>query len=131
MARIEWVKRRLENWALWKDRGESGSLGFPSSSSFLNTSSSGGYREAIIPVDECEAAVTNDAVLALGKTKPDLADCIHMIYVMDTGIRGAAQRLCKAESTVKAQLERADHALSEWFGDRAEQQKKRRMSFTP
>ena len=130
MARIEWVKRRLENWALWKDRGESGSLGYPSSSSFLNTSSSGGYREAIIPVDECEAAVTNDAVLALEKTKPHLHECVRLIYLADTGIRGAAQRLCRAESTVKAQLEQADHALSEWFGERAELQKKRRMSFT-
>ena len=55
MARIEWIKLRLNNWALWKDREQSGGLGFASRSSFLREAGQG-YREAVIPVDDVDAA---------------------------------------------------------------------------
>ncbi|MES2972401.1 MAG: antiterminator Q family protein [Pseudomonadota bacterium] len=125
MARIEWVKTYLENWARWKAREESGGLGFPSRSSFLRETTSG-YREAIIPIDDCDASVTNDAIESLRPGRVHLYDCLYMIYIHDTGIRGAAQASGKAESTIKAQLDQADHAISAWFAERAE----RKKSFT-
>lgn len=126
MARIEWVKYRLDNWALWKAREAGGGLGFPGQSSFLRESSSG-YRECIIPIDDCDASVTNDAVESLKPARVHLYDCLQAIYIRDTGIRGAATSLGKAESTIKAQLDQADHALSAWFSDRASRKEK---SFT-
>lgn len=128
MARIEWVKQCLENWAMWKVKEQAGGHGFPSQSSFLGEASQDGYREAIIPIDDCDASVTNDAVEALKPARAHLYACLYCIYVHDTGIRGAAFQLGKAESTVKAQLDAADHALSAWFAERASRKEK---SFAP
>jgi hypothetical protein len=122
MARIEWVKTYLENWARWKDRESSGSLGFASQSSFLREPTSG-YREAIIPIDDCDASVTNEAVESLRPGRSHLYETLYNIYIHDTGIRGAAHASGKAESTIKAQLDQADHAISAWFSDRAERRK--------
>ena len=127
MARIEWMKIRLENWALWKAKEGGGGLGFPGQSSFMREPTSG-YRESIIPIDDVDASLTNDAVESLKPARTHLYDCLQAIYIRDTGVRGAAFELGKAESTIKAQLDQADHALSAWFNERAE---KKKRSFTP
>ena len=63
MARIEWIKLRLQNWALWKDREAAGGLGFKSASAFLTELvDHDRYRESALPVDEVDAGLTNDAV---------------------------------------------------------------------
>ena len=61
MARIEWVKARLNNWALWRCQMAGNGLGFSSQSSFLNDAP-GTEREARIPVDEIEASVTHEGL---------------------------------------------------------------------
>ena len=122
MARIEWIKLRLNNWALWKARDAGGGLGFATRSALLREPS-GGYRESIIPIDETDASLTNQAVESLKPARTHLWDTLQCIYIKDTGIKGAALRLGKAESTIKAQLGQADHALSAWFGERAEKKK--------
>ena len=122
MARIEWIKLRLNNWALWKARDAGGGLGFATRSALLREPS-GGYRESIIPIDETDASLTNQAVESLKPARTQLWDALQCIYIKDTGIKGAALRLGKAESTIKAQLDQADHALSAWFGERAEKKK--------
>jgi hypothetical protein len=43
MARIEWVRQRLHNWALYKERESGGGLGFATQSVLLAERSSG-YR---------------------------------------------------------------------------------------
>ena len=65
MARIEWVKQRLENWALFKAREAGGGLGFASQSSFLGEADSSRYRESRIPIDDVDASVTDEAVESL------------------------------------------------------------------
>lgn len=122
MARIEWVKLRLNNWALYKARDAGGGLGFATRSALLREPS-GGYRESIIPIDDTDAALTNQAVEALNPGRVHLYDTLQCIYIQDTGVRGAALQRGKAESTIKAQLDQADHALSAWFGERAEKKK--------
>lgn len=116
MARIEWVKQRLYNWALWIERGGSGARGFYSSSSFtwepVDTS---GYRDATIPVDEVEAAQTDLAVQSLRADKAHLHRTIEVIYLEGESIRRAAIKLCCAESTVKARLEQIDHEIQLWL----------------
>ena len=123
MARIEWVKQRLHNWGLWKERESRGGLGFATRSVLL-AEPRDGYRESVIPIDDVDAGVTNDAVESLKPGRVHLYDTLRCIYLQDTGIKGAARRLGKAESTISAHLEQADHALSAWFGERAEKKKK-------
>jgi len=119
MARIEWVKQRLDNWALWKEREAHGGSGFYAETSFLKEGSSqGGYRETVIPVDEVDASVTNAAVESLRLTRSHLYVTLQLIYIRDTGIKGAAREMSRAESTIKANLDQADHAIAVWFRNR-------------
>lgn len=127
MARIEWVKHRLDNWALWKDRERSGSLGYATQSVLLSEVVDR-YRETPMPVDETDALVTDHAVSSLRNTRAHLHETLVLIYIEGVGIRETSRRMMRAESTIKANLDQADHALSTWFAERAEQQK--RKSFT-
>ena len=68
MARIDWVARRLDNWALWCDRARSGGLGFASQSIFADGPAVRGGCDAEgprIPVLELEASETHEAVESL------------------------------------------------------------------
>lgn len=127
MARIEWVKLRLNNWALWKARGESGGWGFATQSVLL-ANRVDGYREVPIPVDDIDAEVTNQAVESLRAGRGHLYMTLQLIYVKGVGVKETARKMARAESTIKANLDQADHALSQWFGERAELQKKRSLS---
>jgi hypothetical protein len=122
MARIEWVKLRLENWALWKERESKGGLGYATQSVLL-TDRVDRYREIPVPVDETDAALTNTAVESLRPTRPHLYDRLYLIYIKGIGIREAARRQGCAESTIKASLDQADHALSIWFRERQAERK--------
>ena len=124
MARIEWVKLRLNNWALWRARQDSGGLGFYTSSSFLHEAAQGGYRESIIPVDECDAEVTNQAVESLRMTKSHLYATLQSFYIKGLGVSGTARHLGKAASTIHSNLDQADLALSAWFAERYERQRR-------
>jgi len=127
MARIEWVKQRLENWALWKEREVHSGLGFAKQSVLLSDAVDR-YREASIPVDSVDAALTNTAVESLRDGRSHLYMTLQLIYIAGIGIRETARRMARAESTIKAHLEQADHALSQWFGERAKNPKR---VFTP
>ena len=124
MARIEWVQLRLNNWALWKDRESSGGMGFKTQSSFLNEASTDRYRESVIPIDDIDASVTNSAVEALKPDRSHLYMTLQCVYPRGLGIKETARRMCRAESTIKAQLEQADRALADWFVNRQESKKK-------
>lgn len=123
MARIEWVKQRLENWALWKQREAGGGLGFASSSILLAEPTANGYRESIIPIDDNDGALTDKAVHALQPARPSLYKTLTHIYINDLGVMGTARRAGVSASTIYGHLDAADHALSAWFGERAERQK--------
>jgi hypothetical protein len=122
MARIEWIRLRLNNWALWKIRGQSGGLGWATQAAFLNDEPTGGYRESRIPIDDVDAAVTDQAVESLQGPQQHLYDMLQCMYIMGLGVRGTARQTGKGESTVKAHLDQADHALRQWFNARAERQ---------
>jgi DNA-directed RNA polymerase specialized sigma24 family protein len=113
MARVEWVKQRLDNWARWKQREQSSGLGFYTQSAFLRVAvDGGGYRDAVIPVDDNDGRATDEAVQSLLGSHPHLHRTLVLIYLEDTGIRQAALKLVCAESTVKARLEQADHHIA-------------------
>lgn len=123
MARIEWVKQRLENWAMWKERESRGGLGWASQSSFLREAAQGGYRESKVPVDDIDASVTNQAVESLRLTRSHLYVTLDAYYVRGLGEKESARRLAVAESTIRARLDEADRALVLWFGERDEKRK--------
>lgn len=121
--RIEWVRLRLENWALWlADRGGAG-LGYPRVTAFAREATcggQGGYRESVVPVDSVEAGVTNDAVKALEVAHLHLHTTLCCVYIEGIGFTETARRTGKAESTVKGHLAQADAFLAGWFRDRSE-----------
>lgn len=120
MARIEWVKDRLENWARWSVQREAGALGYPRQSVFARLAGKGTRAESVIPIDNVDAALTDDAVTALRWDRPHLYLTLQCIYVQGLEIAETAQRLGRASSTIKAHLDQADQLLAVWFRERAE-----------
>lgn len=135
MARIDWIKLRLENWARWHAQRGSGGLGYPSQTSFARFVVDGGTREAVIPVNDIDASETEDAVNSLRLRKSHLYLTLVHIYVNNWDIKRTAKVLVKAESTIKAHLAQADHALAAWFNERQELRRAREQArqggFTP
>jgi hypothetical protein len=125
MARIDWIKHRLDNWALWKVRESSGGLGFATKSVLLSDFFDCS-REAPLPIDEIDAAKTDRAVEALKLGKGHIYVTLHLIYIKGIGIRGTAQQMGRAESTVKANLDQADHLLALYFNAEHERAKTER-----
>lgn len=129
MARIEWVKLRLNNWALWKEKESSGGLGYSTVSVLLgDPGGRDGYRESIIPVDDVDASTTNTAVESLKPTRPHLYETLQLIYPRGKGIKETSRIMGRAVSTINLNLEQADRALADWFTNRVEIQQKK--SFT-
>lgn len=121
MARVEWIKQRLDNWARWKDRQQGNGLGFYTQSPFLRMAvDGGGYRDASIPVDDVEAGKTDRAVQALRVPHPHLHRTLELIYLEDTGVPECARRLCRAVSTVHANLAAADLQIAVYLRQQAE-----------
>lgn len=120
MARIEHIKRRLDNWALWRARRDNHGLGFPSQNILAAWMASAenpkrGSRESVIPILHLEAEETDRAVESFKASKPHLYETLHCIYIRDLGIPGTARRIGRAASTVHAQLEAADRAIDAWL----------------
>lgn len=128
MARLDHIKRRLDNWAIWKARECSGGLGFATRSVLASEVwSRGSYNGVLIPVHEQEAEQTNQAVESLKLSKSHLYVTLECIYLKDLGIKATARRMALAESTIKAQLEQADHAIAAWLEAKAVELERRRV----
>jgi hypothetical protein len=132
MARIEWVQLRLNNWALWKARNASGGMGYASQASFLaERVDNSRYRESVVPVDDVDAAVTDQGVMAMKAALPHLYETLSCIYLKDLGIKGTMSRLGRSQASVYAQLDAIDRWLQQWFHERREQQDAARVVYTP
>lgn len=130
MARLEHIKQRLENWAIWASRGAG--LGFKSQSVLASeTWSRGSYNHMPIPVREEEAWETEKAVLALKLSKSHLFLTVVHIYLHDLGIRETAKRMNRAQSTIKAQLDQTDHAIEAWLVEQMEEAERKRTAVGP
>lgn len=127
MARIEYIKRRLDNWALWKARQNDAGLGFHARNILaVDVWNRGSYNGASIPHFEEEAAETDEAVTALKLGRGHLYVTLDCIYLKDLGIKQTARRMQRAESTIKAQLDAADHAIAAWLDARAVERERQR-----
>ena len=130
MARIEWVKQRLENWARWSQQTESGALGYPKQSAFARMGPSGGRNEGMVPVSDLEASETDDAVKSMQFTQSHLYLVLLLTYARALPRHVVARRLCKAESTVSRNLEDADRAIARWLDDKQIVRNAAKKSFT-
>lgn len=118
MARIEWVKLRLNNWALYKLRDMGGGLGFATQSVLL-AERVDRYRESNIndTIDGADAALTDKAVESLKGPQPEVYATLQCYYIGkgETSVRATARQRNKGESTISAHLDQADQALRLWF----------------
>lgn len=96
-----------------------GGLGYPKQSAFARL---GGSRdtsgESYVPVNSIEASETNEAVDSLKMTQSHLYLVLTLTYAQCLPRHLVAKRMCRAESTVKRNLEDADHAVARWLDDR-------------
>lgn len=121
MARHEWVRQRLDNWANWLDRSERGALGYPKASTFARWQPTSTEGNNHIPVSEVQAKATDGAVNALRFTHPRLYLVVHMRWAGDPrvarsqrggplSVEATGRALCVAGSTVFAlQAQALDH----------------------
>lgn len=128
MARIDWVRQRLEAWARWAREREAGALGYPKKSSFLRVGSGGAMGSQAL--SDGDASLTDTAVQSLRFTHPHLHKTLTHYYVQGLDIKRVANIMQRAESTIKAHLEASDHALALWFHARAEIQAKALQAHT-
>lgn len=121
MARIEWVRARLENWARWCAQQENSGLGYPTQAAFARLGGKGTRAEVALPILSLEAAETDQAVKSLQFTQSHLYQMLTLLYARGLPRHQVAIRMCRAESTIKRQLEDADHAIARWLQDRKAQ----------
>jgi hypothetical protein len=119
MARIDGIRMRLENWARWCARNGSGGLGYPSVNMLARMCPTVGGRESFVPTDDVEASQTQDAVNSLQLRRSHLYLVLTLHYAKGLEIKRVAKHMCKAESTIKRNLEDADHALQDWLVEKA------------
>ncbi|MFI8616499.1 hypothetical protein ACIGHN_13440 [Acidovorax sp. NPDC077693] len=141
MARLEHIRQRLENWALWKVRQNDGGLGYHTRSVLaVDVWDAGSYNNNHVPHLELEAERTDEAVGALRLGRGHLHVTLCHYYLDGLGIRETARVMRRGESTIRAQLEQADHAIAVLLSHQAEERERQRMaaeqaerkrSFTP
>lgn len=131
MARIDWVKRRLENWARWCAQQEAGALGFPRQTTFARLAVPSGTAEAAVPVMALDASEIDDAVQSLRFTQSHLHLVLTLTYAKGLPRHQVAKRMARAESTVNANLEAADRAIARWLDDKREAQAAAKRSLSP
>ncbi len=116
MARIEHIRLRLENWALWYSRKQGNAQGYRTENILSRWGMpTGGYREATLPVIDEDARAVDDAVKSLQLTRSHLYLVLMLTYAQGLPRHLVARRMARAESTVSRNLEDADRALDELF----------------
>jgi DNA-directed RNA polymerase specialized sigma24 family protein len=118
MARIEWVRYRLENWARWCAQQDSSGLGYPKQTAFARLGGKGSRSETTVPTDNLEASETNDAVNSLKTGNSELFKALTLHYARALPRHTVAKLLAVSDRTVTEYLDRADHSLARWFQDR-------------
>jgi DNA-directed RNA polymerase specialized sigma24 family protein len=118
MARIEYIRHRLEEWGRWSQQSESGALGFPSASPFARMGPSSGLRESTVPTNSLLASEMDDAVKSLQLSQSHLFMVVSLTYAKGLPRDQVARRMGRAESTISTNLEAADRALARWLDDK-------------
>lgn len=126
MARIERIKRRLDNWALWKSRMNSSGLGFHSVNILaVDVWSRNSYNGSSIPHFDQEAEETEKAVESMKLGKGHLHVTVHAYYLLDLGVTEIARRMGKGPSTIHAHLDQVDRFIDAWLQEQQALKEKR------
>lgn len=129
MARLEHIKRRLDNWALWKARQNDAGLGFHSKSILaVDVWNRGSYNGANIPHFEQEAEVTDQAVESLKLGKGHLHVTLEWFYLRDMGVKEVGFRMGRSTATVHSNLAQADQAIAAWLDEWTAERERRRVA---
>lgn len=118
MARIEWVKHRLEEWGRWCQQSDSGGLGFPKQSAFVRLVASSGRNESTVPTISLQASEIDDAVKSMQLTQSHLYIAVKLTYADGLPRHMVARRMGRAESTVSANLDTADLVIKRWLDEK-------------
>jgi hypothetical protein len=123
MARIDWVKAKLENWGRWSMQSESGALGYPSQSPFYRFSAPvGAAAGASVPVQSLDASEVDRAVSSFRLTRSHLYLVLTLTYAKGLPRHQVAMKMGRAESTISANLCEADRAVAAWFEEKRQAQ---------
>lgn len=121
MAKIEAIENRLLNWARWKLAANNGSMGYARPSTGAG---GGGYREAAIPITDCDAADTDAAIALLPL---HLRETLGVHYLGEhQDVQRQAARLQCSVPTLYARLTDAHRRLQLHFTERFEAMKAER-----
>ncbi len=120
MARLEYIKQRLNNWAMWRARRDNHGLGYASRNMLANWMASAGevsryQRESTIPVLHLEAEEIDEAVEVLRLGKGHLHVMLMCMYVKDLGVTGTARQMRRSPSTIHGYLDEADRWIDAWL----------------
>lgn len=114
MAKIEAIESRLLNWARWKLASGNGSMGYARAGA--GDGGGGGYREASIPITDCEAADTEEAITLLPLHLRETIG-VHYLGEYQDAQRQAARLQCSVP-TLYARLTDAHRRLQLHFVER-------------
>lgn len=115
MAMIDWVDRRLHNWARWSERGGVIGLGYASVNLERLGGCGGSTAGPVIPTNACEAAETHELVMRL----PSELRATLQVYYHETQNRARISiKLCCAVATVDARLGRAHMLIARAIEDK-------------
>lgn len=118
--RDDYVEQRLLAWARWKEGSGGGGLGYAHVQMGVPRVDNDATAGSTVPVLECEARETDQAVQALPS---ELRRTVEVYYIEPGGVRDKAALLCCGESTVYARIDRAHVLISR---ELAEQDRRRR-----
>ena len=119
MARIDGIRQRLDNWQRWMLQGSSSGLGYPRRSAFLRMVPASSSTDSVIPVDEVEAGVTNEAIESLRLRQSHLYEVLQLTYIRCMTASEAGRAMGKGASTVRLYLGQADAAIAYWLTERS------------
>lgn len=122
MARIQWVKDRLDNWARWVVQRTAGASGYPKAASFTREMGASSSTDSMmIPVNDIEARQTHDVIEGLRVLHSGLWLVVQCRYVGDPQARPSkrrplatseiAARMSVCARAVQRQLEDADMVI--------------------
>ena len=123
MARIEWVRYRLENWSRWCQQQDSGGLGYPKQAAFARLGGRSSRSESVIPTDNIAANETDQAVKSLQGVQSHLYLVLTLHYAQGLPRHLVAKRMARTERTVRQTLDDADMAVARWFEDKKAMQR--------
>lgn len=124
MAKHEWVRAALDNWARWLEQSQRGGLGYPRQAALARLMPASTCSDTMhVPVDDLQARRLHDAIESMRFSRPELWLVIHLQWVGDprqpAHLRGGAlsvsetaRTMNKAASTVYAYVSQAVEILA-------------------